>query len=163
MAELAPGIALELPGGTGGAAVRDELAVDGVSVTPVDDVRAAMWTKWSFIVATAVVTVVTGAVVGDVAATSGGPDLAAAVVGEVEAVAAAAGHAPDVRRDALLSVLTDPGARFAPSLARELWAGRPVEVEVLEEFVGIARRHRLPTPLLDAAVVRVRLAERDRG
>jgi 2-dehydropantoate 2-reductase len=160
--ELAPGIAFELgaldrAGPEGGLeAVRRELAVDGVTVEVVDDVRAAMWAKWSFIAASTVLTCLSGGVVGDAASVAGGPELAAAVVVEVSAVAAAEGHEP-AGADALVATLSDPASRFAPSLTRELWAGRPVEVEVLADLAARARRHGVASPLLDAALVRLRV------
>lgn len=56
-----------------------------------------------------------------------------------------------------MTTFSDPTSRFVPSLTRELWAGRPVEVEVLDELATLARRDGLATPLLDAARVRLRL------
>ncbi len=164
--EQAPGITLEL--GRPGAqepdaaleAVRAELAVDGVSVSLPADVVGAMWGKWVFIVASTVLTSLTGAVVGEVAAVRGGPELAAAVVDETGAIASAEGHPLDPGRDALVRTLTDPTSRFAPSFTRELWAGRPVEIEVLDDLASRARHHGLPSPLLDAAIVRLRLGGR---
>lgn len=158
--EIVPGVALEL-GRLGGshddalAAVRDELSVDGVTVTLVDDVRQAMWAKWAFIAASTVLTVLAGGVIGEVAATPGGPGLAAAVVDETLAVAAAEGRSLDAARDTLVGAFSDPVSRFAPSLARELWAGRPVEIGVLEDLAARARRHTVPAPLLEATLVRV--------
>ncbi len=137
--------------------MRAELAVDGVTVSPSTDVVQAMWGKWVFIVASTVLTSLTGAVVGEVAAVRGGPELAVAVVDEVGVIASAEGHPLGSGREALVRTLTDPTSRFAPSLTRELWAGRPVEIEVLDDLAARARRHGLPSPLLDAALVRLRI------
>ena len=162
--EIAPGAALELgrldgrPDDEALGAVRDELSVDGVTVTLVDDVRRAMWAKWAFIAASTVLTVLAGGAVGEVAATPGGPELAAAVVDETLAVAAAEGRSLDAARDTLVGTFGDPASRFAPSLARELWAGRPVEIAVLEDLAARARRHGVPAPLLAATLVRVHRA-----
>ena len=158
--EIVPGAALELgrldgPADDALGPVRDELSVDGVTVTVVDDVRRAMWAKWAFIAASTVLTVLAGGVVGDVATTPGGPGLSAAVVDETLAVAAAEGHPLHAGRDTLVHALSDPDSRFAPSLARELWAGRAVEIDVLQDLADRARRHALAAPLLEATLVRV--------
>ncbi|GLZ55555.1 2-dehydropantoate 2-reductase N-terminal domain-containing protein [Actinomycetospora sp. NBRC 106378] len=157
--EQAPGVTLELgrPGllGEDLEAVRRELAVDGVTVRVVDDIRAAMWTKWLFIGASTVLTSLGGGPVGDVAAAPGGTDLVRTVVAELSAIAAAEGHGEDP--DVLVRTFSDPTSRFVPSMTRELWAGRPVEVEVLDELAALARRGALASPLLDAARVRLRL------
>ncbi|WP_240051673.1 2-dehydropantoate 2-reductase [Pseudonocardia sp. EV170527-09] len=159
--EQAVGATLELgrPGAPGEdpavEAVRRELSVDGIAVRVVEDIRSAMWAKWVFIAASTVLTCLGGARVGDVAAAPGGPGLVDAVVTELSAVAGADGHAGDPA--ALVRGLSDPSSGFVPSMTRELWAGRPVEVEVLDELAALARRRGLAAPLLDAARVRLRL------
>ena len=165
--ELAPGIALELgrpgpgpdPAGSDRMLeeVHEELAVGGVSVTVTADIEQALWSKWTFIAASAVLTSLAGGVVGEVASARGGIELARTVVAETAAIAGAEGRPGDGGRE-LLRTLTDPTSRFAPSLTRELWAGRPVEIEVLDDLAARARRHQLASPLLDASLVRLRLA-----
>ena len=163
--EQVPGAALEIgrpraaaPGGDVLDAVRRELAVDGVTVSVVDDVEAAMWGKWAFIAASTVLTSLAGDVVGRVASVPGGPELAGAVVEEIGAIAAAEGRPLAAGLDGLRRTLTDTTSGFAPSLTRELWAGRPVEIEVLDDLATRARRHGLASPLLDGALVRLHLA-----
>ena len=108
--------------------------------------------------ASTVLTSLAGDVVGRVASVPGGPELAGAVVEEIGAIAAAERRPLAAGLDGLRRTLTDTTSGFAPSLTRELWAGRPVEIEVLDDLATRARRHGLASPLLDGALVRLHLA-----
>jgi 2-dehydropantoate 2-reductase len=81
-----------------------------------DDIMRVMWEKWVFLASLAGITCLTRSAIGDVVA-AGGADLAAALLDECRAVAAAAGYPP--RPDALrasLGRLTDPGSAVAASM-----------------------------------------------
>ena len=164
--EVVPGIQFEigqLDGGRSPALSRtvDELQVDNIAVTIRDDAVAAMWEKFAFITSTAVLTCLVGQNIGTVAQTAGGPDLAKAVLAEVAAVAAAERHPlGQSTRSTLAAFLTDPASAFAPSMFRDMKAGRPVEVSVLTELADLARNHNIATPLLDAAIVVVDIHNR---
>jgi 2-dehydropantoate 2-reductase len=157
--EIVPGVQLELgqlDGGRSDALSRTtaELAVDNVAVTVRDDVLAAMWEKFAFITANAVLTCLAGDTIGIIARAPGGRDLARSVLAEVAAAAAADGHA--LAGSVLAGLegnLTDPSSTFGPSMLRDMKAGRPIEVTVLRDFHDRARQHTIPTPLLDAALV----------
>jgi 2-dehydropantoate 2-reductase len=157
--EVQPGAALQIGSLEGRrdavvAAVGDEFSVSGITVTIVENVEAAMWNKFVFITATAVLTCLLGDVIGPIADTSGGGDVAEQVLAEVATVAAAERYPLTTEtRTALHTILTDPFSRFAPSMYRDLHAGRPVEGTVLRDLADRARRHLLSTPLLDAALV----------
>ena len=157
--EVAPGIQFEigqLDGGRSHSLSRtvDELEVDNIVVTIRSDAAAAMWEKFAFITSTAALTCLVGQNIGTVAQTAGGRNLAQAVLAEVAAVAGAERH-PLGRstRSTLAAFLTDPASAFAPSMFRDMKAGRPVEVTVLTELADHARNHNIATPLLDAAIV----------
>jgi 2-dehydropantoate 2-reductase len=157
--EVVPGIQFEigqLDGGRSHALSRtvDELDVDSIAVTIRNDAVAAMWEKFAFITSTAALTCLVGQNIGTVAQTAGGRDLAQAVLTEVAAVAAAEHHPlGQSTRSTLAALLTDPASAFAPSMFRDMKAGRPVEVTVLTELADLARSHDIATPLLDAAIV----------
>ena len=159
--EVDPGIQFEigqLDGGRSHALSRtvDELEADNIAVTIRNDAVAAMWEKFAFITSTAALTCLVGQNIGTVAQTAGGRDLGQAVLAEVAAVAAAERHPlGQSTRSALAAFLTDPASAFAPSMFRDMKAGRPVEVTVLTELADLARKHNIATPLLDAAVVDV--------
>jgi 2-dehydropantoate 2-reductase len=81
-----------------------------------DNILLVMWEKWVFLASLAGVTCVTRSAVGDVVA-AGGADLAAALLDECRAIAAAAGYPP--RPDSLkasLGRLTDPGSAVTASM-----------------------------------------------
>ena len=157
--ELIPGVQLEIGQLDGGrtealARVVAELSVENVAVRVAADVLMAMWEKFAFITATAVLTCLAGDVIGPIARTAGGPALARRVLIEVASVAAAEGYPlPGPVLAGLDSTLTDPASMFAPSMFRDLSAGRPVETTVLLALAVRARRHGIDTPLLDAALV----------
>jgi 2-dehydropantoate 2-reductase len=162
--EVAPGVDLEvgqLGGGTSETfdAVVRQFRVDNVAVRVRSDMVAAMWEKFTFISATAILTCLTGSVVGVVARTTGGPALGRRVAAEVAAVATADGYPlSSATRSGLDATLTDPTSNFAPSMFRDLAAHRRVEVSVLADLAERARRHHIDTPLLDAALVVVGIA-----
>ena len=164
--EVVPGVQLQI-GILDGAytdtldRVVAELGVPHVAVTIVPDVLMAMWEKFAFITTTAVLTCLAGDVVGEVARTAGGPALARRVLTEVTSVAAAEGY-PLARpvSEGLESTLTDSASTFAPSMFRDLRAGRPVEKTVLLELTARARHHGIDTPLLDATLVVIDVHDR---
>jgi 2-dehydropantoate 2-reductase len=81
-----------------------------------DNIVLVMWEKWVFLASLAGITCLTRSAVGDIVA-AGGADLAAALLDECRAIAAAAGYPP--RPDSLkasLSRLTDPGSAVTASM-----------------------------------------------
>jgi 2-dehydropantoate 2-reductase len=162
--EVAPGVDLELGQLDGGTSdifdsVVRQFGVDNVAVRVRSDMVAGMWEKFAFIVATAVLTSLAGDVIGVVARTAGGPALGRRVAAEVAAVAAAEGYPlSPAARSGLDATLTDPTSSFAPSMFRDLAAHRRVELSVLSDLAERARRHHIDTPLLDAALVVIDIA-----
>lgn len=157
--EVVPGVQIEigqLDGGRSQALSRTvaELDVQNITMAIRNDAVAAMWEKFAFITATAVLTCLVGENIGTLARTAGGRGLAQTVLGEVATVAAAEGYglAPSARSK-LEAFLTDPTSAFAPSMFRDMQANRPIEVDVLMELAACARSHNIATPLLDATLV----------
>lgn len=126
-----------------------------------DNVMQVMWEKWVFLAALAGITCLTRASVGDVV-TAGGADLAAELLDECRAIAAAAGHPP--RPEALkssLGRLTDPGSVVTASMLGDLERqGRTEADHVLGDLLkrggGASERDR---SLLRMAYVAVKAAE----
>jgi 2-dehydropantoate 2-reductase len=58
------------------------------------------------------------------------------------------------------ALLTDPSSDFGPSMYRDMAAGRPIEIAVLSDLADHARRYRIATPLLDAALVAIDIHNR---
>ena len=81
-----------------------------------DRIVLEMWEKWVFLASLAGITCLTRSAVGDVVA-AGGADLAAALLEECRAVAAAAGYPPRPESlRAALGRLTDPGSAVTASM-----------------------------------------------
>ena len=167
--EVAPGIQVEIGQLDGGRSqslshTAAELDVPNIAVTIRNDPVAAMWEKFAFITATAVLTCLVGENIGTLARTPGGRELAHTVVAEVATVAAAEGYglAPSARSK-LEAFLTDPTSAFAPSMFRDMQAHRPIEVDVLTELAAGARSHTISTPILDAALVVIDIYHRRIG
>ena len=167
--EIAPGVQMEigqLDGGNSDQLDRTvaELEVPNIDVTVRADAVDAMWEKFAFITATAVLTCLIGDVIGPIARAAGGIDLARRVLAEVAGVAAAEGHPlVEAVHGRLDGLLTDADSSFGPSMFRDMSAGRPVEAAVLTELADYARTRGLSTPLLDAAIVRIDVHNRRVG
>jgi 2-dehydropantoate 2-reductase len=84
-----------------------------------EEISRVMWDKWVFLATLAGLTCLARASIGDIVS-AGGADLAAALLDECRAIAAAAGYPP--RADALnvsLARLTDPGSSMSAAPWRE--------------------------------------------
>jgi 2-dehydropantoate 2-reductase len=137
----------------------DLLSGAGFPVSVSDDIMAAMWQKWVLIASAGAVNCLLGGPVGEIAAVDGGAEAARAIVEEAGSVAAAAGYPPANEALAYMrGMLTAPGSPFTSSMYRDLRQGRPVEVEtILGDLIAEGRKADLPTPLLNAATVALRV------
>ena len=92
-----------------------------------DEILQEMWEKWVFIAAAAGITCLMRATIGDIVA-AGASDLAATLLNECAAVAAAQGFPP---REAALerarATLTAPGSPLMASMLRDIEGGLPAE------------------------------------
>ncbi|MFB7511933.1 MULTISPECIES: ketopantoate reductase family protein [unclassified Streptomyces] len=142
--------------------IRAVLQGAGIDAPVSERILTAMWHKWVFITTFGAVTGLMRGTVGDVYDTPGGPAFAPAVLDEIAAIAAAAGHPlPEPERAATLAMVAAPGSRMVPSLYHDLTAGRPTEVEHLfGDLADRARSYGLPTPLLDLTTLHLRVHER---
>ncbi|MFJ9011553.1 ketopantoate reductase family protein [Streptomyces canus] len=138
------------------------LASAGFAFSVSDDIRTAMWHKWVFISTVSVITCLMTGTIGEVAAVPGGPDFAAAVLEETTAVAAGAKHPLSAAQvQGLRTMMTQEGSPFAPSMYRDMTDQRPTEVEhVLASLSSAATDLDIPTPLVDLAVLRLRVHNR---
>ena len=111
-----------------------------------------MWEKWVFIASLAGITCLLRAPIGDVVA-AGGSDLAATLLEECAACAAAQGFPP---REAAIErnrqMLAAPGSQLAASMLRDIERGGLTEGEhVLGDLLRRAESSRTPTPVLRIA------------
>ncbi len=139
--------------------LREVLEVPDFDLAVSGDILGEMWQKWVFISTMAATTCLMRGTIGQIVAVPGGAEFAASVLAEAAAVAAAAGHPlPEQALAGVKATATQAGSPFAPSMYRDLTGGLPVEVEhVLADLAARGRTFGLSTPLLDLAVMNVRI------
>lgn len=93
------------------------------------EIMQEMWEKWAFIAATAGLTSLMRASVGDIMS-AGGQDIALAIVGDCAAIAAHNGHTlRDTALRRMHNALTAPGSPMTASMYRDLVLGGKVEAD----------------------------------
>jgi 2-dehydropantoate 2-reductase len=137
----------------------------GAEVTVPGNIVDAMWAKWVFIASLGAVTSLMRAPVGAIAAVPPGQRFAQSVLAEAAAAAAACSHpVPAGQLHMTELVLTAAGSPATSSLTRDLIAGRRTEVEaVLADLAARARAAGTATPLIDLAVLALRIHNRQIG
>jgi 2-dehydropantoate 2-reductase len=123
------------------------------------DIEHAMWEKWVQLASLGALTCLMRAAIGDIAAATGGTELALAILEECSAIAAACGHRPSTAFLARhSSAITKPGSALTSSMYRDLRKGAPVEAEhILGDLFDRGAAHGLTTPLLKASLVNLRV------
>ncbi|MDT7950965.1 MAG: ketopantoate reductase family protein [Acetobacteraceae bacterium] len=123
------------------------------------EIMQEMWNKWMLLASGGALTCLLRGTVGDIEAVPGGVALALALVSEVMAVAAVSGYPPsEATDDRIRKTLTASGSPFATSMYRDLTGGLPVEAEqILGDMAARAKGFGLPSPLLEAATVQLRI------
>jgi 2-dehydropantoate 2-reductase len=124
------------------------------------NILLVMWEKWVFLASLAGITCLTRSAVGDIVA-AGGADLAAALLDECRAIAAAAGYPPrpDVLKESLRR-LTDPESAMTASMLGDLERrGRTEADHVLGDLLRLGGASDGPRSLLRLAYVAVKAAE----
>ena len=129
-----------------------------------DAILQEMWEKWVFIAATAGITCLMRAAIGDIVA-AGGADLATALLEECAAIAARNGYPP--RAESLqksLQVLTAAGSPITASMFRDIERGAPIEAEqILGDLLRRAGQGGADHSLLRVACAHVRAYEARRA
>lgn len=128
-------------------------------------VIVAIWEKIAFNAALNAICAAAGCRVGAIERTPGGRELALAVADEVVAVAKAQGIAADqasVRTT--VNDAIDTHQAHMPSMAQDVLAGRPTEIEAINgAVVQAADALGVPVPLTRALLTMVRMVERRDG
>jgi 2-dehydropantoate 2-reductase len=145
--------------------LRRQLSGAGFAAEASADIVTAMWAKWAFITTLGGMTTLMRATVGDIVAAPGGDQLGPGLLAETLAICAAAGHPlPAADIASVRAAVTQPGSPLNASMARDLEAGRTVEVEpVFGDLTARARALGVPVPLLDLATLNLRVYERRRS
>jgi 2-dehydropantoate 2-reductase len=123
------------------------------------DIMRAMWEKWVQLASLGAITCLMRGTIGEIVAAPGGADLSLKVLDESAAVATACGHKAS---EALLArhaaAMTEPGSQLTSSMYRDLRKGAPVEADhILGDLIERGDAHGVPTPLLKAAFVSLRV------
>jgi 2-dehydropantoate 2-reductase len=129
------------------------------------DILQDMWEKWAFIAATAGLTSLMRATVGDIMS-AGGRDIALAIVGDCAGIAAHNGH--PLREPALQRIqgaLTAVGSPMTASMYRDLLLGGKVEADhVIGDLLARAPQTEATTPsVLRTAYVHLKAYEAQRA
>ena len=129
------------------------LGAGGFTLRRSDAVVQEMWEKFAFITAAAGITCLMRGSVGDILRAAEGERLTLAMVGECEAVAAAAGFAiRDRARGFARTFLTEAGSSFTSSMLRDVETGGRVEADHLQgDMIRRAEALGIAVPLLRVA------------
>jgi 2-dehydropantoate 2-reductase len=129
-----------------------------------DAILQEMWEKWVFIAATAGVTCLMRATVGDIV-TAGAANLTSALLDECAAIAAAEGFAPrEASQTRSRIMLTAPGSTFAPSMLRDIEHGAPIEADhIIGDLIRRGERASHEFPLLRVAYAHLKAYEARRA
>jgi 2-dehydropantoate 2-reductase len=139
-------------------ALQAALQAPGFEALLSQDIVHEMWEKWVFIAAAAATTCLMRATVGDLV-NAGAQDIAAGMLEECGAIAAANQFAPRPNATKIgLAILTEPGSSFTASMLRDVEQGARIEAD---HIVGdlLKRRGGLAAPLLSTAYAQLRSYE----
>jgi 2-dehydropantoate 2-reductase len=123
------------------------------------DIMQAMWEKWVQLASLGAITCLMRGTIGEIVAVPGGADLSLKVLDESAAVATACGYKPSEKVLARhAAAMTEPGSQLTSSMYRDLRKGSPVEADhILGDLIEHGDAHGVPTPLLKAAFVSLRV------
>ncbi len=126
-----------------------ELCVDaGIAAESNDDIKLAIWEKFTFICALSGMTALTRKPIGEIFAQESTTEMYFQVLTEVAAVGRAEGVAlPDSMAEDLLATTQAREAFIIGSMGHDLIAGNPIEIALLNGRVAeLGKKHNIPTP-----------------
>ncbi|MDB5372180.1 MAG: 2-dehydropantoate 2-reductase [Belnapia sp.] len=124
------------------------------------EITQDLWEKWAMLAAGAAITCLLRGTIGEVLATADGAAVAARLIAEVRAIAAAHGHAPRLAALAQADrTLGDPKSGWAASMMRDIQQGAPrLEADhVIGDLIRRGRQLGLAAPLLEAAYAQLQV------
>jgi 2-dehydropantoate 2-reductase len=129
------------------------------------DIERDMWEKWAMLASLAAITCLLDGDIGQVARASGGIELVKSLFGEVlAAIGAAWRPLADPFKAQILSLLTNRGSSLTSSMYRDMKGGNRVEADqIIGDLVARAAGKGIATPLLSAALVRLKVYEEGRS
>jgi len=125
------------------------------------DIERAMWEKWAMLASLAAITCLMDGDIGAVARAPRGVAFAEALFGEVvTAVNALWRPLSDTFKGQVRPLLTDSASTLTSSMYRDMKAGQRVEADqIIGDLVARAATKGVATPLLSAALVRLKVYE----
>ena len=129
------------------------------------DIERDMWEKWAMLASLGAITCLLDGDIGQVARAPGGIDLVRSLFGEVVAAIGAAWRPlSDPFKAQVLSLLTDRGSSLTSSMYRDMKGGYRVEADqIIGDLVMRATEKGIATPLLSAALTRLKVYEQTRA
>ncbi len=145
-------------------AVATEFAGARVEARLSKSILQEMWEKWVFIASTAGINCLMRAAIGDIVA-AGAAGLAASLLEECRAVAAAQGFPPaEASVQRMQGMLTAPGSTFTASMLRDIERGAPTEADhIIGDFLARGEAAGRDTPLLRIANAHLKAYEARRA
>jgi len=146
----------ELDGGPPSDRVRAVLEVAeraGLAVRPAEDIRVALWEKYTLLVAFSAMTGTIRLPIGAIRESPAATEMLRALMTEVWSVGRAEGvDLPDALVDRQMGLLLSQDASGTTSLYHDLVGGHRMELEALQgTAIRLGRSHGIATPALDAA------------
>jgi 2-dehydropantoate 2-reductase len=125
----------------------------GLNVMASDDIRVALWEKYTLLVAFSAMTATVRLPIGEIREAPAARAMLRALMTEVWTVGRAVGVAlPDDLVENRMALLLGQNAGATASLYHDLTTGHRMETEALQgAAIRLGRERRIPTPFLDAA------------
>jgi 2-dehydropantoate 2-reductase len=125
----------------------------GLAVRPAEDIRIALWEKYTLLVAFSAMTGTVRLPIGAIRESAAATEMLRMLMAEVWAVGRAEGVAlADALVDRQMGLLLSQDPAGTTSLYHDLVGGHRMELEALQgTAIRLARRHGIATPALDAA------------
>ena len=129
------------------------------------DIEREMWEKWAMLASLGAITCAMDGDIGQVARAAGGIDFVQALLAEVlTAIGAAWRPLSDSLKSQTLSLLTDRSSTLTSSMYRDMKAGQRIEADqIIGDLVSRAAARGVATPLLSAALLRLKVYEQGRA
>jgi 2-dehydropantoate 2-reductase len=126
-----------------------------------EQIEREMWEKWAMLASLGAITCLMDGDIGQVARAPDGTAFVRGLFGEVAAsIEAAWRPLSDAFKSQVLSLLTDTSSNLTASMYRDMKSGQHVEADqIVGDLVRRAVAEGVPTPLLSAALVRLKIYE----
>jgi 2-dehydropantoate 2-reductase len=128
------------------------------------EIERDMWEKWAMLASLGAITCLLDGNIGQVARAPGGVELVKSLFGEVVAAIGTAWRPlADAFKTQVLSLLTDRGSSLTSSMYRDMKSGYRVEADqIIGDLITRAAEKGIATPLLSAALIRLKVYEQGR-